>query len=191
MQPSLLSFRAAVFSHYTALPLQFLFRKRVDEKRDTTEGWKGIIVPSRPVTEGGWKIETRGTPFGREIRVIVPGYLQSSTSEGNFFLSLFSFSDSSVREKYLSPDLIVTCLLARFDHGMEKVWKKFGKIYRDPSVRANPCEPSPQFLSSPPRAGGNKSGRSGSEFRVFGEGKKGYADRGELRSSGSLRFFTE
>lgn len=122
MQPSLLSFRAAVFSHYTALPLQFLFRKRVDEKRDTTEGWKGIIVPSRPVTEGGWKIETRGTPFGREIRVIVPGYLQSSTSEGNFFLSLFSFSDSSVREKYLSPDLIVTCLL-----GSITAWKKFGK----------------------------------------------------------------
>lgn len=184
MQPSLLSFRAAVFSHYTALPLQFLFRKRVDEKRDTTEGWKGIIVPSRSVTEGGWKIETRGTPFGREIRVIVPGYLQSSTSEGNFFLSLFSFSDSSVREKYLSPDLIVTCLLARFDHGMEKVWKNLSRFFRS-------RESSPQFLSSPLRAGGNKSGRSGSEFRVFGEGKKGYADRGELRSSGSLRFFTE
>lgn len=165
MQPSLLSFRAAVFSHYTALPLQFLFRKRVDEKRDTTEGWKGIIVPSRPVTEGGWKIETRGTPFGREIRVIVPGYLQSSTSEGNFFLSLFSFSDSSVREKYLSPDLIVTCLLARFDHGMEKVWKNLSRFFRS-------RESSPQFLSSPLERGViNRAGRVRS-FGFSGKEKK-------------------
>lgn len=164
MQPSLLSFRAAVFSHYTALPLQFLFRKRVDEKRDTTEGWKGIIVPSRPVTEGGWKIETRGTPFGREIRVIVPGYLQSSTSEGNFFLSLFSFSDSSVREKYLSPDLIVTCLL-----GSITAWKKFGKIYRDSSVRANPL----RNFSLPPFERGviNRAGRVRS-FGFSGKEKK-------------------
>lgn len=74
-----------------------------------------------------------------------------------------------MREKYLSPDLIVTCLLARFDHGMEKVWKKFGKIYRDPSVRANPLR---NFSLAPLERGViNRAGRVRS-FGFSGKEKK-------------------